>query len=203
MLILVATFAFADKNPLAMFKIDADLATPGYQGLSYVNGIGASEEVGFTVYVKNIDELRAISVDFTWDNEKVTKRSATGLMIEADDVEINGLDEFGIEEEQNMLGSAADVAELVDVDEAGHLGVTIAKKGGDAVVTENFGLAYYFVARTSSSFTENDALTIAVKVNVLNNGGIVKELGTRYFYVNSGVSVETKTWGEIKSKFKD
>jgi len=200
MLILVATCAFAGKNPLAIFKIDADLATPGHQGLSYVNGIGASEQVGFAVYVKNVDELRAISVDFTWDNAKATMRGATGEMIEEDDIEINGLDEFAIEEEENMLGS---VSPLPDVDEDGHYGVTIAKLGGDAVATEDFGLSYFFVVRTVTAFTESDDLTVAAKINVYNNAGDKKELGTRYFYVNRGVSVETKTLGEIKKMFKD
>jgi len=203
MLIFAASLAFAGQNQLAFFQIDADLANTGYQGLSYINGIGGGEEIGFAVYIKNVDELRAISVDLTWDITKAAKRGDTGFMIEEDDVEINGLDEFAIEEQLNMLGPAADVAELVDVDEEGHFGVTIAKKGGDAISSEEFGLAYYIVLKTESTFSENDALTVTAKINALNNSGKVKELGTRDFYVNMGVSVETKSWGEIKSKFKD
>ena len=200
MLIFTASFAFAGQNQLAFFQIDADLANTGYQGLSYINGIGGGEEIGFAIYVKNVDELRAISVDLTWDITKAAKRSDTGDMIEEDDIEINGLDEFAIEEEINMLGT---VTPLVNVDEDGHYGVTISKLGGEAVSSEEFGLAYFVVLKTESTFSENDALTVTAKIDVLNNSGNVKELGTRDFYVNMGVSVETKTWGEIKSKFKD
>ena len=200
MLICAASFAFAGQNQLAFYKIDADLATPSYQGLSNVTGIGAGEKVGFAVYVKNVDELRAISVDFTWDITKATMRSETGEMIEEDDIAINGLEEFAIEEEPSMLGT---VSALPDVDEDGHYGVTVSKLGGDAVSSEDFGLAYFFVLKTSTAFTESDDLTVTATINALNNGGLVKELGTREFYVNKGVSVETKTWGEIKNKFKD
>jgi len=199
LLIFAASFAFAGENQLAFFKIDADLATPSYQGLSYVNGIGAGEKVGFAVYVKNADELRAISVDFTWDNTKATLRSETGEMIDEDDFTMNGQD-FSTDEELNVLGT---VSALPDVDEDGHYGVTVAKLGGDAVSSADFGLAYFFVLKTSTAFTESDDLTIAATINVLNNSGLVKKLGTREFYVNKGVSVETKTWGEIKKKFKD
>jgi|SaaInl7_150m_RNA_FD_contig_91_203368_length_6925_multi_18_in_0_out_0_1 hypothetical protein len=201
MLICAASFTFAGENQTSSYKIDADLANPGYQGLSYVNGIGGGEKIGFVVYIKDVDELRGLSMHFIWDGEKATKRSDSMEYIESDDVTINGLD-IELSDEANIL--TTDASPLVDVDDAGHYAVTIAKKGGDAVASSDYGLAYYFVLKTSSDFTESDDLTVIVKLAAHNNDNkVIKDLYTNYFYVNQGVSVETKTWGEIKTKFKD
>lgn len=195
----VASFASAQENKLAFFKIDTDLATEGYQGGSVVTGIGGGEQVGFAVYVKNADQLRGFSVDFTWEAAKATYRSASGEMIEEDDVEINGLGEITLAEEDNMLGSVAGVGE---VKEDGHYKIDFAKLGGDAVASTEFGLVYLLVLKTVDGFTADDSFKVIAKISVSNDVGVVKSLGERNFYVNGGVDVKTSTWGEVKSQFK-
>ena len=194
----MATFAFAQNNKLAFFDIDADLSTAGFQGGKVVEGMGGGKRVGFALYMKNVDELRGYTLDFTWDGAKAEMASETGTMVDIDDRNVNGVDV--ILSEDNVLG---EVSGIVTVDEDGHYAEDFAKLGGDALASEEYGLIYCFVLKTASDFTTDDSFTITVKVNALNNDGIVKDCGQREFYVNGSVDVKTSTWGEIKSQFKD
>jgi len=192
--------AFAQENKLAFFAIDSDLGTAGYQGGRVVDGIGGGKRVGFAIYVKNVDQLRSVVVDFTWDGEKAARSgSDSGFNIDLDDRNVNGVDVTASEE--NVLGSS--VSGVGEVDEAGHYTITFAKLGGDAVATTDFGLVYCLILKTASDFTTDDSFAVTAKVSVLNDAGIQKELGQADFYVNGAVDVKTSTWGEIKSQFRD
>jgi len=194
----MATFAFAQENKIAFFDIDADLATAGFQGGRSVDGMGGGKRVGFAIYVKNVDELRGYTLDFTWDGAKATLASESGTTIDIDDRNVNGVDV--ILSEDNVLG---EVSGITVANEAGHYAEDFAKLGGDALESEDYGLIYCFVLKAESDFTTDDSFTITVKATVLNNEGIVKDCGYREFYVNGTVDVKTSTWGEIKSQFKD
>ena len=77
--------AWALDYGIDLFMIDSDLNTEGYQGGKVVEGIADGQRVGFAVYVKNVDALRLINVDFTWDGTKAEKASETGYTISIDD----------------------------------------------------------------------------------------------------------------------
>jgi len=193
----LSSFAFAGENKLAFFKIDSDIATEGFQGGSFVNGIDGGDRVGFAVYVKNVDELRTCSIDVTWESSKATLASETGKSIDIDDRNVNGVD-VSLSED-----SVVAFLDIVDINEAGHYKVDLAKDGPGALSTTEYGLVYVLVLKTETSFTVNDDMVISVKVSLQNESQHEKDLGERLFYVNSGVSVKTSTWGEIKKQFKD
>ena len=196
--LLVATLAVAQQNKLAYFKIDSDVGTTGFQGGSIVEDIGGGERVGFAIYVKNVDQLRGFTVDFTWDAAKADFSGDSGPAIDLDERKVNGA-EVTLSE-ASVLESVAGVGE---VDEAGHYAIDYAKLGGDAVATTDYGLVYLLVLKTATGFTTSDSFAVTAKIAVLNDGGIRKEVGVRSFYVNGVVDVKTSTWGEIKNQFKD
>jgi len=196
--LMMATFAFAQQNKLAFFDIDADLGAAGFQGGRVVNDIGGGERAGFAIYVKNVDQLRTVSLDISWDGTKATRAGESGYGIDIDDRTVNGAS-ITLSEASAM----GDVSGIVNVNEAGHYAEDYAKLGGTAVATTDYGLVYCFVLRTVDGFTTDDSIAVTVKVKVLNDAGIEKDLGQRDFYVNGAVDVKTSTWGEIKSQFKD
>jgi len=196
--LMMATFAFAQQNRLGFFDIDADIGTAEFQGGRVVEGIGGGARVGFAIYVKNVDQLRTVSLDISWDGAKATKAGESGYGIDIDDRTVNGGSVTLTE------GSAmGDVSGIVNADEAGHYAEDFAKLGGDAVATTDYGLVYCFVLKTADAFTTGESFAVNVKVKVLNDSGIEKDLGERDFYVNGAVDVQNSTWGEIKSQFKD
>lgn len=196
--LMMATFAFAQQNKLAFFDIDSDLGTAGFQGGRVMEGIGGGARVGFVIFVKNVDQLRTVSLDVTWDGAKATMAGESGYSIDIDDRTVNGAALTASE-----ASAMGDVSGIVNVNEAGHYAEDFAKLGGDAVVTTDYGLVYCFVLRTADAFTTSESFAVTVKVKVLNDAGVEKDLGERDFYVNGAVDVQTSTWGEIKSQFKD
>jgi len=194
----VASFANAQDNKLAFFSIDADVATAGFQGGSIVKDIGGGARVGFAIYVKNVDQLRGFTVDFEWDAAKADFSGDSGPEIALDDRNVNGVDITL--SEANALESVSGVGE---VKEAGHYKIDYAKLGGDALASTDYGLIYLLVLKTADTFTTDDSIEVTAKISVSNDGGIIKSLGQRNFYVNGAVDVKTTTWGEIKNQFKD
>jgi len=198
--IAIASLALAQENKLAFFKIDTDLVTAGFQGGSVVEGIGASQDVAFALYVKNVDQFRAYVVDMTWDGTKASMRSRdSGPEIFEDDVTFNGQD-ITLAEEANVLGTTLSVGEESG---EGSYKNNYAKQGGDALVSDEYGLIYLLVIRTSADFTVDTSFTVKAKITVLNDVGASKFLGERDFYINGAVDVKTSTWGAIKTQFKD
>ena len=196
--VLMATSLFAQDNKLAFFAIDSDLATVGFQGGVSMMGIGGGDRVGFAVYVKNVDQLRTVSLDVTWDGTKAEMAGEAGYGVDIDDRTVNGAS-LSVSED-NALG---DVSGIVNVDDAGQYTEDFAKLGGDALASSDYALVYCVVLRTVSGFTTDDSFAVNVGVKVLNDTGAEKDLGMRQFYVNGSVDVKTSTWGEIKSQFKD
>ena len=198
---LVSAPVFAQSlNGQSIFLIDTDLTQAGFQGFESPGGIGAGELVGFAVYVNKIDELRAFNIDVTWDPSLASRDSDSDAIIEEDTVTING-QEITLAAEDNILGV---ISGLGEVKEDGHYSNDYAKLGGDAVVQEDFGLLYYFVLKTSSSFTTSTSLIVPVKITIVNELGVKRYIGQRYFYVNGApTDVQESTWGELKNQFKD
>jgi len=194
----VSTMSFAQGNKLAFFQLDAAVGTTGFQGGQGINEIAGNARVGFAVYIKNVDQLRAIKVDFTWDGTKAAYNTSSGANIALDEVNINGA--ATTLSETNMLGS---VVPIPVANEAGHFAEDFAKLGGTAVVSTDYGLGYFFVIRTVAGFTAADKIEVVAKIKVANDAGTVKDLGERTFYVNGITDVQNATWGQIKNQFKD
>ena len=199
-LVSVSAGAFAQQNDIAFFMIDPVVGEAGYQGGSVATGIGASQLVGVTVYVKNTDQLRGFEIDVTWDGSKAAWRSASGTMTESDAINMNGAD-INLPDEANVLGS---VSGLGEVKEDGHYYISYAKLGGDAVASTDYGMLYFVMLKTTADFTTADSFDVDVAITALNDGGAKKYLGVRTLYVNGAATdVKSSTWGEIKSQFKD
>jgi hypothetical protein len=195
----VSAGAFAQQNNLAFFMIDSNVDEAGFQGGSLATGIGPDQLVGFTVYVKNTDQLRGFEIDVTWEGAKATWRSTSGPSTESDDINMNGAD-ISLPDEENVLGS---VSGLGEVKEDGHYYINYAKLGGNAVATSEYGMLFFVMLKTAATFTTDQDLMVTAAVTALNDGGIKKYLGVRTLYVNGETDVKSSTWGEIKSQFKD
>jgi len=200
MIVSVSAGAFAQGNDTAFFMIDPNVGETGYNGGSFVTGIGAGEYVGFAVYVKNTDQLRGFEIDVTWDGAMATWRSDSGPIIETDTVVFNG-EETTLPDEANVLGS---VTGLGEIKETGHYYINYSKLGGTAVATTDYGFLYFVMLKTATTFTTNDSFTVTANIIGLNDSGVRKDMGNRTFYVNgTAPGVQSTTWGHIKSQFKD
>ena len=192
---------FAQNNAQGVFAIDSDLATQGYQGGRVVRDIGDSQDVGFAVYVKNVDAFFGFQIEATWDGTKAEYRDRdSGTEVFDDAVNINGAD-VALAAEGNILG--AEILSIGEVSEEGRYFNQFAKQGGEAVASDAFGLIYFVVLRTAATFTTEDRFAVSVKVTASNEGAVPKDLGELIFYVNGGVDVKPSTWGEIKKQFED
>ncbi len=199
--ILASASVFAESiNGSAIFMIDTDLAQAGYQGFTSPTGIEAGQYVGFGIYVAKVDQLTSFSVDITWDPALASRYKDSDVLIEEDDININGQD-ITLAEEENVLGS---VTGLGEVKEDGHYYNGYAKLG-DSIAQEGFGLLYFSVLKTSDTFSASKSLIVVAKITIGSGGAEApRYIGQRYFYVNSsGTDVQDSTWGEIKSQFKD
>ena len=177
--------------------IDTDLAQAGYQGFTSPSDIGADALLGFGIYVGRVDALKSFNIDVTWDASLASMDNDTDVEISDDDVTINGQD-ITLAEEENILGSAS--MGPGEIDEDGHYYAAFGKFSGDAVAMEEFGLLYYFVLTTSSSFSANTELIVTAKITIGSGGAEApRYIGQRYFYVNSaGTDVQDSTWGRRK-----
>lgn len=203
--VLVAAPAFAQTaNGSAVFMIDTYLEQAGYQNDGFlVNGIGASQTVGFGIFVRNVNPVRSFNIDVTWDGNLADLSTKSATSIAADDVTING-NAITLGETANLLGDPTKGPG--EVKETGHYYGAYAKFGGDEVVSVDYGLLYFFALKTKATFLTSDKLAVAVKTTIgWTTGGVgSRYLGQRYFYVNPGiVDVKNSSWGKIKSQFKD
>lgn len=202
--VIVSAPAFAaDTNGSAIFKIDTNLAQAGFQGDDLkVNGIGASQTVGFGIFVKDVNPIRSFNIDVTWDGALADISTKCATSIAADDITING-SAITLGETANLLGDPTKGPG--EVKETGHYYGSYAKFGGDEVVSTDYGLLYFFALKTKATFV-SEKMAVAVKTTIgWTTGGVgSRYLGQRYFYVNPGVvDVKNSSWGKIKSQFKD
>ena len=63
--VMLASVGNAQNNGQAVFGIDSDLTAVSLQGGRVVRGVGASKDVGFAVYVKNVDAFFGYKIDIT------------------------------------------------------------------------------------------------------------------------------------------
>ena len=200
--VMLASVGNAQNNNQAVFGIDSDLTAVGLQGGRVVRGIGPSTDVGFAVYVKNVDAFFGYMIDITWDGTKASLRDRdSGTEIFEDTVSINGADNVALAAEGNILGS--DILSIGEVNETSHYSNQYAKQGGEAVASSDYGLLYILVLRTAATFTTDDRFAVTVKLTAANKEAVAKDLGELTFYVNGGVDVKSSTWGEIKKQYKD
>ena len=164
--LVLSTFVYADGNKDAFFKIDAVLATAGYDGGSTVMNIGADELVGFAIYVKNVDNFNALKVDITWDADKADLSGKTDLNITGEKITINSA-ETDVAAESNVLGAPIGIADPGNTD-----GVYIMNYAslGASASSADYGLVYYVVLKTSSTFKVDDSMVVAAKVSIADAG---------------------------------
>ncbi len=115
-----------------------------------------------------------------------------------DDMNINGADVI-LAEEDNIIPGSPIKAGVVDSE--GFHTSSYAGTAGPGAADE--ALIFLAVFRTVDGFTAEDTVTIAASVTVADADGNERFLGTRHFMVNTPVSVEDATWGEVKKQYKD
>lgn len=196
--VFIAGTVFAE-NENAYFLLDTDVATAGYQGLGEVLDIGSRQQVGFAIHGINLTSVAGITVKFEWDGTKADFRANSSMtsMID-DDMNINGADVI-LAEEDNIIPGSPIKAGVVD-SEGFH---TSSYAGTSGAGSADEALLFLAVFRTVDGFTAEDTVTITVSVTVADADGKERFLGTRYFQVNTAVSVEDATWGEVKKQYKD
>lgn len=196
--VFIAGTVFAE-NENAYFLLDTDVATAGYQGLGEVLDIGSRQQVGFAIHGINLTSVAGITVKFEWDGTKADFRANSSMtsMID-DDMNINGADVI-LAEEDNIIPGSPIKAGVVD-SEGFH---TSSYAGTSGAGSADEALLFLAVFRTVDGFTAEDTVTITVSVTVADADGKERFLGTRYFHVNTAVSVEDATWGEVKKQYKD
>lgn len=191
-------------NSSAVYMIDSDIANTGCQNKTDATSVGASQFVGFGIYVKNVDAIRSFNGDFTWDPALAAFSTKTSTLFEADSYTINGA-AIDIPDEANILGEPSIGPGVVK--ENGHYYAAYAKMGGDEVKQTEYGLIYYFVLKTAATFTETSKFVVTSKVTLgWTTGGVASRyLGERYFYVygSSTTDVKNSSWSSVKKQFKD
>ena len=187
------------ENENAYFLLDTDVVTTGYQGMGDVMDIGSRQQVGFAIHAINTTNISGLTVKFEWDGTKAEFRGNSSMvsMID-DDMNINGADVV-LAEEHNILNGSPIEAGVQDTE--GFYTASYASTQGASKMTE--GLIFLAVFRTADGFETTDAVTIKASVTVSDENGNARFLGTRHFHVNTPVSVEDATWGEVKKQYKD
>ncbi len=200
--VFIAGTVFAE-NENAYFLLDTEVTTAGYQGLGDVMDIGSRQQVGFAIHGINLTNVAGLTVKFEWDGTKADFRGNSSMtsMID-DDMNINGADVILAEEDNVIPGSPIEAGV---VDSEGFY--TSSYAGTSGAYTAEVGapeqLIFLAVFRTVDGFTAEDTVTIAASVTVADANGNERFLGTRHFHVNTSVSVEDATWGEVKKQYKD
>lgn len=192
--------AFGQKNANAYFKIDADLATKGYQETQpKVTGIGSTKQVGFALYSQAWESAIAFTVAFEWDATKATfRKPPSDVHVVDNELTVNG-PIITPPAETNTLGTS--LLNANEKNDPGFYTISFAQSGGTASTTP-VGLIYFAVFRTTDTFKTTDQLSIKASVTVADEAGKERFLGYRYFNVNS-VAVKSSTWGDVKNQFKD
>jgi len=197
----LANSAMAQTNLNAFFAIDTNLVDSGFQtSPALVTGIGATTQVGFTLYSQAWDSAKGFTVHFEWDSTKAEFRKGSSGPDGLDtDININGT-AITVPAETNILGSSNISAG--EINTPGVYEISWAQQGGSASTTA-VGLIYFATFRTLSTFNNTTPLTVAASVTVAYASAATRFLGTRYFYVNQEIDVKTSSWGEVKKQFKD
>ena len=204
MAVTVAVGAYAEGNSSAFFMIDTNLGSPGFDsgGTTLIENIGGGADIAFAVYIKNVDDLRGAAIEVTYDSAKLEIRTRdTGTEIIGDEFDVNG-ENVDVADEANFLGSVTS-APGFPLDGIGMYSDKYTILGGDALVSNQYGLIYFVYMRTLSGFTTSDMAVVTVKAQAANSSGQLKDMGTRQVFVNQIVDVQKSTWGEVKTKFKD
>jgi hypothetical protein len=187
------------ENENAYFLLDTDLATAGHQGIGEVLEIGSRVQVGFSMHAMNWTNASGLTVKFEWDGTKAEYRGTkSALSMVDDDLDVNGA-EIVLAEEDNILPGSPIEAGVVDSE--GFFTASYASTSGASTAAE--GLIFMAIFRTVDGFSATDAVTIKASCTVADENGNARFLGTRYFHVNTPVSVEDATWGEVKKQYKD
>lgn len=200
-ILLFAASAFAQSNASSYFMLDTDLATAGYQGMGEVLDVGASADIAFAIYGKQIEGIKGFTVKFEFDPAKASFRDRdSGTEIFDDDVEFNGAAEYTMAAEANIMVGTIGTSPVSSPEGEYSAAYFIQGDGGSETAE---GLIYLAVLRTASDFQTTDALTVKASVTVGDADGAERFLGTRYFHVNQSVDVKPATWKEVKDQFKD
>jgi len=204
--VLLTGTAFGQmKNTNAYFKLDNNLATAGYQGLTDVTGIGGGVKVGFALYAKSWEQSSGIKVRFEWDGTKADYvKTESGLIIAASTVTINGAS-TALAAQNNVISNTLTTYAFTETSSAGLYENTYTLFGGSPSTTAE-GLIFFAVFNTAATFTSSDNITIAAMCDVIDASGAQLPLGVRYFNVNMSndpTEVKSATWKEVKDQFKD
>jgi len=208
----LSSLVFAGDNQLAFIRLDSDFATSGYQGGPVYQNIGPNQYVGFEIFGKNFDDVKGMKIDITWsgDTQAFTSNEASFGQVSCDyKVQaipagfntVNGV-ATALAAESGIFTVAPLQIGVADV--AGHFRMDVASQDELPAASSDYAMLYCAIFKTPANFTTSTGLVFTVKVTLVNNANVEKNLFPVYFYINTTYTdVKTKTWGEIKNQFKD
>ncbi len=171
-------FSLLERNLNASFTVDADLQSPGSQGVARLPQAGSSQTIGFALYGLEWEQARGFTLRLSWDPAKATYRStSSSATITDDERTING-DTFIPEAEQNILGPT-----LISAGEENTPGFYTNSFAQYLSAPANAaeGLVWYAVFRTAATFVPGDTLAIRAELTMADENGVQRNLGVRYF----------------------
>jgi hypothetical protein len=182
---LRVTINVADvTNQYASFSIDTDLEHTGCQEDSVLYNPGPGNELGFAVYLREVDEVRSFRLRITWNPSVVSLvHSRSGSSITGGDYDINGEENVLVAGEKNALVAAGGfLSSLIEENDPGVFTVVTAKMGGEAFRGPD-GLLYFIVFRTRDEVPVTESFTINLELDIIDDKGIINTLDPREFVV--------------------
>ena len=185
------TVLSASLNDAAIIALDGNLASAGYQGVDFPNGIGPNSIVGFGIYVRNYSQLRAYSIDLSWTGDAVLVTSpqnglVSGTSLSPVSVIVNG-SLVTVAPESKLFTNELSIGELSDT---GSYRKQFALAGGTAPASSEYTLLYVAVFNTSSSFGPSDKLDVTATVTLGDDTATEYVPGSQVFHVNEVVPRE-------------
>jgi hypothetical protein len=210
--ISLSSLAFAGDNSLAFVRVDSDFATSGFQGGPVFMEIDPNQFVGFEIFGKNFDDVKGMKIDITWsgDTQAITSGEAgfgqqtCDYKVQAIPDGFNTINEVptGLAAETGIFTAAPLIITVADV--AGQYRVDIASQDATPAASSDYAMLYCAIFKTPATFSTSTGLVFTVKVTLVNEANVEKNLFPVYFYINTlYTDVKTKSWGEIKNQFKD
>lgn len=176
------TIYTAATNEKAVFSLDTDLKTVGFQGNVPVGNINAGDTVGFVIYAGEWLTSSTAVITMNWDG------AYAGFLdmfdnLDGSQIYINGED-MTLPSEKNVFVRAGSPS-LVNIVDSSEGSVKIAFTGSSvsstAAPTLSSGMVIFAVFKTTDAFGSSDSLVVNVGINLSDGSGGVKNLGERRF----------------------
>ena len=170
-------------NRNALFEIDTELGTAGYQTSDPLMNIGPDEAVGFGIYAGQWVTSKSFEISMLWNSTKGTfQKNDSYISTNGESISINGAN-ITLPVERNILSETAGAVELVASSNLPGIFTATVNRTITGVSLLDNGLLMLPVFKTSSTFGNGDSLSVKVDITVKDRLGNQKTLPRKYFTV--------------------